>query len=60
MTFEFPGLGKHHDVELDLGFSPFSHNSTSSHDDEHNIGGFPHSAFDIGVKIPLSHLFKKN
>ena len=56
MNFEFPGLGKSHNLELDLGVSLSGHDGDDSHN--HTQFNVPHSNFDVGVKIPLSKLFK--
>ena len=56
MNFEFPGLGKSHNLELDLGVSLSGHHEDVSHN--HTPLSVPHSNFDVGIKIPLSKLFK--
>ncbi len=61
VTFEFPGLGKNHNIELDLGLSLAKHYE-KDHDEHHSeplASLKPHNFFDVGIKIPLSKMYKK-
>ena len=61
MTVEFPGLGKNHNIELDLGLSLAKHYE-KDHDEHHSeplASLKPHNFFDVGIKIPLSKMYKK-
>ena len=55
LTLEFPHLGTHHNIELDLEGSYPSHNE---HDEHSKIG--PHIVFGGGIKIPIKSFGKHN
>lgn len=51
IKFEFPHLGKHHNIEFDLeGSYPSSYN----HHDNTNYSLSPHIVFGGGLKIPIT------
>ena len=61
LTLEFPHLGKHHNIELDLeGSYPTSHGGHDEHGESHSdIGSItPHIVFGGGVKIPIKSFGK--
>jgi len=61
VEFEFPELKKKlHGISLNLGFSPFKHHSDDDHESTNHYTNLtlPHSNIDIGIKIPLSSIFK--
>lgn len=49
LLLQFPHLGKHHDIEIDI------EGSLGSHDDSHKLDIGPHVILGAGIKIPLSH-----
>jgi len=61
LTLEFPHLGKHHNIELDLeGSYPTSHGGHDEHEESHsdfNPMG-PHIVFGAGLKIPIKSFDK--
>jgi len=61
LTLEFPHLGKHHNIELDLeGSYPTSHGGHDEHGESHSDFGSmtPHIVFGGGVKIPIKSFGK--
>tara|TARA_R100000322_G_scaffold11146_1_gene7059 strand:- start:71 stop:502 length:432 start_codon:yes stop_codon:yes gene_type:complete len=48
LSLQFPHLGKHHDIKLDL------EGSLGHHDSHHNTPTIPSSVISAGVTIPLS------
>lgn len=61
MNLEFPNLGKHHNLTLNLGGSFGKHDN--SHNDDHNkvsTSMTPHVKFNVGVKYNISNLFNKH
>ena len=52
LSLQFPHLGKHHDIEIDIEGSWGSHHD--SHD-SYKFNMLPHVVLGAGIKIPLSH-----
>jgi len=59
LGFEFPHLGKKHNVSFDLGFSLQKHDKGDDHGHSQLSSLTPHSNFDFKVKIPLENIFGK-
>ena len=49
LSLQFPHLGKHHDIEIDI------EGSLATHHDSHKLNIGPHVVIGAGIKIPLSH-----
>jgi hypothetical protein len=59
LGFEFPTLGKKHNVSFDLGLSLQKHDNSNDHGHSQLSSLNPHSAFNVGVKIPIKNIFGK-
>ena len=59
LGFEFPNLGKKHNVSFDLGLSLQKHDNGDDHGHSQLSSLTPHPTFDVGVKIPLGKIFGK-
>lgn len=56
LSLEFPHLGSHHNIELDLeGSYPTPHDGHNEHGETHSdFGMLPHIVIGGGLKIPVS------
>ena len=59
LGFEFPNLGKKHNVTFNLGLNLQKHDNGGDHGHSQLSSVTPHSLVDVGVKIPLGNVFSK-